>query len=91
MIDIGNLIYILVGIVTIGGAIIAFFTMQTRQNMKIADLEKRLDKAEERLSQQSHYQIQTEKDIIRINEKLDTILEAITELKDRRRKARGEE
>jgi septal ring factor EnvC (AmiA/AmiB activator) len=88
MIDLNILVPILVGLVIIGGAIITFFQMQTRQNMKIDTLEKEVMELERKQAEQSHYQIQTEKDIVRINEKLDTILEAICELKDRRRAAR---
>ena len=81
-----DLLYIIGAIVVLGGYVVTFFSMQTKQNMKIERCEQRLDICEHKLSEQSHYQIKTEKEIVRIFEKLDTILEAIQELKDRRKK-----
>lgn len=92
MIDIKLVIYIAVGLLSIGGAIVTFFQMQTRQNMKIAQLQKDLDQTKGELQEaindlrrkqslNTGNQIKTEKDIIAINEKLDHILEAIHDLK----------
>lgn len=81
MIDIKFVIYIAAGIITIGGAVVAFFQMQTRQNMKIEELQKEVVKLEKKISDQSHYQIETEKAVVEINTKLDHIVKAIDELK----------
>ena len=85
MIDIKFVIYIVVGIISIGGAIIAFFQMQTRQNMKIEEMGKDIAELRKKQSDSTSHQIQTEKNIIEINTKLDHIIKAIDELK----KARG--
>ena len=85
MIDVKFVIYIVVGIITIGGAIIAFFQMQTRQNMKIEEMGKDIAELRKKQSDSTGHQIQTEKNIIEINTKLDHIIKAIDELK----KARG--
>ena len=72
----------LIGLIIIAlGGVGAFYTMQTRQNMKIAELEKAMEKLEDRLSKTAGYQIETEKAIVAINEKLAHIAEAIDELK----------
>lgn len=81
MIDVKTVLYILAGFLTVGGAVVAFFQMQTRQNMKIESLEKEFEELKKKLSDQSKYQIQTEKAIVEINTKLDSIMEAIKELK----------
>lgn len=92
MIDVKLVIYIIVAIVSVGGAIVTFFQMQTRQNMKIEQLQKDLDKAKDDLqvaidelrrkqSINTTNQIKTEKELIKIDAKLDHILEAIEDLK----------
>lgn len=74
----------IIGLIFIAlGGVGAFYTMQTRQNMKIAELEKAVEKMEEKLSKAAHYQIEAEKAIVAINEKLAHIVEAIDELKGR--------
>lgn len=83
MIDLETLIMLLAFFFTSGGAAIAFFQMQTKQNMKIAQTEKDLKEVKRKNSEQSKYQIKTEKDIIKMNEKLDHILEMMRELKDK--------
>lgn len=85
MIDVKFLIYIVAGIISIGGAIIAFFQMQTRQNMKIKEMEKDIDEIKRKQSTSTGHQIETEKAIVEINTKLDHIVKSIDELK----KARG--
>ena len=92
MIDIKLLIGIIGGLVAISTGIVGFFTMQTRQNMKIEQLQKDLDKAKDDLqaaidelrrkqSMNTNNQIKTEKELIKIDAKLDHILEAIEDLK----------
>lgn len=92
MIDIKLVIYIAIATVSIGGAIVTFFQMQTRQNMKIDQLQKDLDKTKEdlqeaindlrrRQSESTAHQIETEKDLVAINVKLKQILEAVNDLK----------
>ena len=82
MIDIKTVVYLIVGIITIGGAVIAFFTMQTRQNMKIGQLEKDIASVKDKQTKATTYQIQTEKNIVEINTKLDNIIQSIEELKN---------
>lgn len=84
MIDIKLVIYIIVAILTVGGAVVTFFTMQTRQNMKIDQLQKDLTKLEKKQTESTGHQIQTEKDLIAINAKLDHIVVAIDEIKKSR-------
>ena len=81
LIDIKTLVGIVVGMAGIMGGIIAFFVMQNTQNMKIKGLEDRMDSAERKQTTQTGYQIETEKNVLAINGKLDHILEAIAEIK----------
>ena len=81
MIDIKLVIYIGMAIITLGGSVITFFVMQKEQNMRIKALEKALSKLEEKQSKSTAHQIETEKDLVAINVKLEQILEAINDLK----------
>lgn len=92
MIDIKLVIYIASAVLAIGGAIVTFFQMQTRQNMKIDQLQKDLDHTRDELQEainelrrkqalSTSHQIETEKTIVEINTKLDHILQAIADLK----------
>ena len=92
MIELKLLIGIVSGLIVISGGIVTFFTMQTRQNMRIEQLQKDLDKTKEDLqtaidelrrkqSLNTNNQIKTEKELIKIDAKLDHILEAIEDLK----------
>lgn len=81
MIDIKLVIYIGLAILSIGGAIVTFFQMQTRQNMKIAQLQKDIEELKRKQSIATSNQIKTEKDLVAINVKLEQILEAINDLK----------
>ena len=81
MIDIKLVIYIIVAILSVGGAIVTFFQMQTRQNMKINQLEKDIEELKRKQSLATSNQIKTEKDLVAINVKLEQILEAIQDLK----------
>ena len=83
MIDIKTVVYLIVGIITIGGAVIAFFTMQTRQNMKIEQAAKDISDMKDKQSKAAHYQIETEKNIVEINTKLDNIIVSLDDLKNR--------
>jgi len=89
MIDIKTVVYLIVGIITIGGAVIAFFTMQTRQNMKIEQAAKDISDMKDKQTKATHYQIETEKNIVEINTKLDNIIQSIEELKNGGCAARG--
>lgn len=84
MINLSVLIPVIVGTIVIGGSIIGFFQMQTRQNMEIESMKCQIKEIKDKQSKQSEYQIATEKNIIEINGKLDHILEAIAELKKMR-------
>jgi len=81
MINIKDVVYIILAIITIGGGIVGFFVMQTRQNMKIEQLEKDLKDVQEKQSKGTGHQIETEKAIVSINEKLDHLLKDMGELK----------
>ena len=74
MIELKLVIYIAAGILTIGGAIITFFQMQTRQNMKIDQLEKEIEELKRKQSLSTNHQIDTEKAIVEINTKLNHIV-----------------
>ena len=76
-------IKILIGVITIIGGIVTFFSMQTRQNMKIEQLQKEVKDLKKKLSEMAHYQIETEKAIIEINVNIQHIADAIEELKNR--------
>lgn len=81
MIEIKLLIGIITGLVAVSSGIVTFFTMQTRQNMRIKQLEDEVKELKRKLSLNTSNQIKTEKDLISINAKLDHILEAIEDLK----------
>ena len=88
MIDLKYVIYVLLSLLTIGAAIVKFFQMQTKQNMEIITMEKGLEEQKAKMSEQSKYQIQTEKNIIEINgnltnldDKMDMVLDIMKELK----------
>ena len=85
MIDIKWLLAILGGggILGIAASVVTFFQMQTRQNMKIEQLEKDINALGKKLSDQTDYQIKTEKEIVKINTKLDNLIDLIKELKDK--------
>lgn len=84
-VDIQIIVYIFIGVLTVGGAVVAFFQMQTKQNMRIKNLELRASSAEKKISDQAYYQIQTEKMVEVINTKLDHIMATLEELKERRK------
>jgi septal ring factor EnvC (AmiA/AmiB activator) len=81
MIDIKLVIYIAVAILSVGGAIVTFFQMQTRQNMKIDQLQKDINDLKKKQSLNTGHQIETEKFIAEINVKLEHIAKAIDDLK----------
>jgi len=88
MIDLKYVIYVLLSLLTIGAAIVKFFQMQTKQNMEIITMEKGLEEQKAKMSEQSKYQIQTEKNIIEINgnltnldDKMDMVIDMMKELK----------
>ncbi len=92
VINVDTVIQIVIGIFVIGGAIVGFFVMQKGQNMKIEQLQKDLDKTKDDLqlaiddtrrkqSLNTSKQIQSEKDIVAINVKLDHILALLEEIK----------
>ena len=81
MIDIKLVIYIAVAILSVGGAIVTFFQMQTRQNMKIDQLQKDINDLKKKQSLNTGHQIETEKFIAEINVKLEHIAKSIDDLK----------
>lgn len=83
MINLKDVVYIILAIITISSGIVGFFVMQTRQNMRIDQLEKDINNLGNKQSKSEGHQITTEKAIISINEKLDHILKDIEEIKKR--------
>ena len=84
---------IVIGIITVGGFVVRFFQMQTKQNMKIEALEKQhekdiealkldMDNLGKKISEQARYQIQTEKMVEVINTQLGNIMCTLQEIKD---------
>jgi len=92
MVNLTIIIPVVVGVVTLGGFIVRFFQMQTKQNLKIEQVEKvvktiietDIPALERKLSEQAHYQIDTEKAVVQINTKLDAIMVTLTDLKNGR-------
>lgn len=81
MIDIKEVIYIILGLITIGGGVVGFFVMQTRQNMKIEQLEKEVKDVKSKQAKATGHQIETEKTLEVIGTKLDRLLVDMEELK----------
>ena len=81
MIDLKLVIYIAIAVLTIGGAVVGFFTMQTRQNMKINQLEKDIEELKRKQSKSTEHQIETEGLVREINVKLEHIAKSIDDLK----------
>jgi ABC-type Fe3+-citrate transport system substrate-binding protein len=70
VIDIRTMIMIIGFLVTIGGIIGAYFSMQTRQNMKLEQHEKKLEEVEKRLDKDINgVRITTDKEISDIRHK----------------------
>ena len=100
MIDIKAVTYIILGLVSIGGAVVTFFQLQTRQSMKIEQLEKESDKIRDEIKEMKeaghrraeeierlmtdHTHADTNTAIALLDQKLDTLLDAIQELKAER-------
>ena len=89
MIDMKYVLYVLVSFITVGAAIVKFFQMQTKQNMEIDQMKREQEDQKRKMSEQSKYQIQTEKNIIAINgnltnldDKMNIVLVMMKELKD---------
>lgn len=88
MIDYKTLVYIVLGTISLIGGIVTFFVMQNTQNMRLKAMEKSQETSEHKISEQSKYQIQTEKNIIEINgnltnldDKMDMVLAMMQDLK----------
>jgi len=81
-----------IGVLTIGGMIVRFFQLITKLEMKLKEVESRhekdmcdtkgdIDALGKKVSEQAHYQIQTEKDIVEINGRLKNIEGLLEEIK----------
>lgn len=81
MVEIKTFIYIILAILAVGGSVVGFFTMQTRQNMRIKQLETEVEELKRKQSLNTSHQIDTEKSIEVINTKLDHLIQVIDELK----------
>jgi uncharacterized protein HemX len=89
MVDLKYVLYVMLSFFTIGAAIVKFFQMQTKQNMEIQQMKEQQDEQKHKMSEQSKYQIQTEKNIIEINgniknldKNMTMVIEMVKELKD---------
>lgn len=80
-INMSILIPILVGIVVIGGAIVGFFQMQTRQNMKLDTHDEKIKDLEDKISKQSGFRIQTEKKVEVLCEQMGAMKKDMDEIK----------
>lgn len=74
---------------TIGTAVVKFFQMQTKQNMEIENMKQQQDEQKRKASKQTEFQIETEKNIIKLEDKIDhldkkvdLVLQMMKELKD---------
>ena len=90
MIDLKYVLYVIISMFTIGGAIVKFFEMQTKQNMRLDQMDKDQKESQRKASKQTEFQIQTEKKIIEIDGKIDNldnnmklVLSLMQELKDK--------
>lgn len=81
MIELKLVLALIAVIISVGGGIVGFFTMQTRQNMKIKALEDKVAELERKLLLSTGHQFETEKAIIEINAQLKHIVLAIDDLK----------
>ena len=81
VVDIKYLITIIGGIVAIGGIVVKFFQMQTRQNMKIDLNESGIKRLDDKTSKQASYQIETEKKVGVLCEAMANIKISIDEIK----------
>lgn len=81
MIDIKTFVYIISFLIAVGGMIGAFFTMQTKQTMKINQLEKEVQDVQKRQEESSHHQLDTEKSLIEMSKDIKQILKDVEELK----------
>lgn len=89
MIDLKYVLYVMISFITIGGAIVKFFQMQTKQNMRLEQMEKDQHEVQRKASKQTEFQIDTEKNIIKLDgkidhldDKIDTILDMMKDLKE---------
>ena len=89
MIDLKYVLYVMLSFITIGGAIVKFFQMQTKQNMRLEQMEKDQQETHRKPSKQTEFQIKTEKDIVElsgkidhIDSKVDMVLDMMKDLKD---------
>lgn len=85
-VDIKTVVYIIVGLLTIGGAVGGFFQMQTRQNMKIDQLEKEQKELKDELARvknlaTDHDHPKLEQAIALLSLKMDQMSETLQELK----------
>ena len=81
MVDLKAVLYIVIGLTSIGGTIGAFFTMQTKQNMKIDHLEKEVEDVKRKQSLATSHQIETEKTLGILLTKMDRLLQDMEDLK----------
>lgn len=82
MIDLKYVLYVMLSFITIGGAIVKFFQMQTKQNMRLEQMEKDQQETHRKASKQTEFQIQTEKDIITLDSKIDKVDDKVTMILD---------
>ena len=74
-------ITLLVALFTLGGFFVRFFQMQTRQNMEIGINKGDIKRLDKKLTLQAAYQIQTEKKVDVLCEKIDNVTKSMDEVK----------
>lgn len=68
------------------GVAVGFIAMQVKQNISIKNMKQDIVAIKADNSKKTHYQIQMEKEIIKISSDMKHVLEGITELKEDRKK-----
>lgn len=81
MIAISTLIEIVLGLIIIGGAIGAFYSLQTRQNMKISEIEEKVRDLRLELHEEKTRRTELTEAIVEMKADLKHILKSIDELK----------
>jgi len=74
-------ITLLVALFALGGFFVRFFQMQTRQNMEIGINKGDIKRLDKKLTLQAAYQIQTEKKVDVLCEKIDNVTKSMDEVK----------
>lgn len=83
MVSVTTLIEVVGLLIVLGGAVGAFYSMQTRQNMKINELNEKVRDLRTDLIDEKEKRIELSEAVIEIKKDLEHILSAVQEIKDR--------